>query len=802
MMFRIALRSLRRSPGFTAIALVSLALGLGANTALFSLLNAVTFRPLPFHEVERLVDVSEDNPAELCAGCAVGTSFPTYTAWKAAARSFDRLEAYLEQPFSLATGEAPAERVSGALVSSGLLETLGVAPALGRSLLPADDRAGAPGVVVLSHRLWSSRFGGDPSVLGRSVRLNGEPRTVVGVMPASFGFPEFAKLWTPIAGQLDRQAADDRSVGVVGRLAPGVLAPRADAELAGIASTMAAEQPATHRGWIARTSPLERPLADTGANTGFALALAAAGLVLLIACANLANLLLARGAARSRETAVRVALGAGRGDVIRLHLAESLLLATIGGALGIVVGVWAVRAVVATIGTEIPVWIDLAFDWRVYGFALVLAIATGVAVGLVPALEATRTDVQTSLRSGVTTTVSRRESRLRNSLAVAQITLALVLLTGTGLIVKSFLVARRIDNLGHDPRGVLRAEVRLLEARYQAPERVAATAEAVLDRVAAVPGVTAVAVEHMEFLGSFVGHASRVFLDGEAEAVPLDRAPRFGYAVSPDFFAVERIPIQRGRIILPSDRAGSPLVAVVNAVTADRLWPGLDPIGKRFRIDDGPGAHLYTVVGVVGNIVATLGRTAPSLVYTAFAQAPGRPITIQLRTGGDPTRFAQPLVAAVRAVDPDQPIERLMTGEEYLATSLASIRFMMNILGTLGALALLLASFGLYGVLAYLVARRTKELGIRMALGAAAEQVVGLVLGRGYRLVGIAVLIGLPLALGLTRLLRSVLFSVSAADPLVFTIVPISLAAVAAVACYVPARRATRIDPVDALRAD
>ena len=800
-MLRAAVRSLRRSPGFALVAIVCLALGLGANTALFSVLNALTLRPLPFHQVERLVDVSEDNPAELCAGCAVGTSFGTYRGWRAA-RSFEGLGAYEETPFTLGV-DGGVERVAGTLVSGDLLGILGVAPILGRSIQADDDRAGAPPVVVLSHRLWLRRFGADRGVVGKSVRLNGEPHTVVGVMPAKFGFPEFAQLWTPIAGRRDHQAPDDRSLGVVGRLAASTTAAGAQAEMATIAAAMAAERPDTHRGWTVRIAPIERPLADTGANAGVALGLAAAGFVLLITCANLANLMLARGAARRRETAVRAALGASRADLIRAHLAESLVVSTVGGALGLVVGLWVVRAIVAVIGTEIPVWIDLSFDWRVFAFAGALAAVTGVLFGLVPAPEAGRTDVQTALKAGALAASSNRaEGRLRGGLVVAQVSLAVALLTGTGLVVKSFLALRNTDDLGVDYRNTLRGDVQLIEARYADTAQVRTFGLELAERLGRAPGVDRAAVSSSEFLGSFVGTGSRVFLEGATEPLPMDRAPRFGLAVTPGYFGAKGVRILRGRGIEATDGPATPAVAVVGEAAAARLWPGVEPIGRRFRLDAGPGSREFTVVGVAGDVINNIGRRPVALIYTAFAQRPGRPITIDLRAAADPDALAPAVRSLVTSLDPDQPVENLMTGERYLATSLAPVRFMTAVMGTLGALALFLAAFGLYSVLAYLVARRTRELGIRLALGAIPGDLVRLVLGRALRLVLVAVVIGFPLALGATRVLRSAIFGLTAPDPVVFIAVPAGLALVALAAAYLPARRATRVDPVDALRAE
>lgn len=798
-MLRDALRALRRAPGFTAIAIACLALGLGANTALFSVLNALVLRPLPFHEVERLVDVHEDNPAELCAGCSVGTALPTMEAWRGLA-SFTGMEAYQELPFSV-VAEGEAERSSGALVTAGLLDLLGVPPELGRTFRAEDDRVGAAPVVVLSHRYWMSRFGGDPGVLDRILRINGVPHSVVGVMPARFGFPEFARFWVPMAGRLARQPVSDRSLGVVARLVPGVSRAAAQAELDTRSAALAAERPADYAGWVGRVSPLERPLADTGANSGIAVGLAAAGFVLLITCANLATLLLARGAARRREFAVRAALGASRATLIRAQLGESLLMAAAGGALGLVVGLWTVRGLLLVIGAELPVWIDLSFDWRVFAFVALVAGMTGVVFGLAPALDAGRTDVQATLRGGAGSGGTRGEGLLRDGLVVAQVTLALALLTGTGLALRSYLTVSRTDNLGTDPARVLRGDLRLLEPRYDDPAQVRGFGLDLVARLERLPGVEVATVSHTEFLGSFVGSASRVSLPGRPDPLPMHEAPRFAAAVTPGHFAATGVRLLRGRGFTAADGPGAPRVAVVNEATAARLWPGEDPLGQRFLLAGEP-AREYEVVGLAADVIGNLGRSAVQLLYVPFAQDPGRPFTVEIRTAGPPRALAGALLRAVRELDPDQPVDHLLTGTEFLAISTAPVRFMATLLGGLGALALALAAFGLYSVLAYLVARRTRELGIRLALGAVPGDLVRMVLGRAARLVAIGLVLGLPLALATGRIVRAVLFGVTPSDPLVLVLVPILLALVAAGAAWMPARRATRVEPVQALRTD
>lgn len=795
-----AARALARAPGLVAVAIASLALGIGANATIFNFVNAIEFRPLPFPEPERLVDVSENNPQELCEGCAVGSSWPAFTTWRASARSFVGLEAYREESYALA-GEQEPERIGGALVTAGLFSLLGVRPVLGRGLLPSDDRPGAPPVILIGHGLWERRFGADSGIIGSSVRLNGALRTVIGVMPPRFRFPEYAALWLPMAPEVQAMSPDDRSLGVVGRLAPGVGSDAAGIEMAGISRRMAIRDSAHFSGWQAGVHSLRADLTEDGSGQGFLLALAAAGFVLLIACANLANLFLARATARARELAVRVALGASRARIAGHLLAESVLLGLGGGVVGLVLSLWGVRLITRLIDAELPFWLIVGTDWRLVLFTFALSVAAGVAFGLVPVFRLARTDLQEVLRTGASgATAGRRDSRVRGILAAGQIALAIVLLTGAGLLVQSFLVVRRTDNLGYNPRGLLSAQLQLQAPRYDAPEQARLVQDQLMERLRVQPMVEAAAVEHPEFLGAFVGNSSRVTLDGEREPVPLGRGPRHGFAVSPDYFRLMEIPLEAGRSFTPADGPGAPSVAMINQSAAALLWPGSSPIGKRLRLDNGPW---MTVIGVVGDVVVSpLGRGAAPLLYMAAPQSNPRPFKLLLRYRGEAAALATTLRAVARTVDPDEPIEEVMTVEEGLARWISPVRFMVWMLAALGAVALLLSAFGIYGVMSYLVTRRTREIGIRMALGAEAGALRRYVLSHGLRLASIGMAIGLPVAFGLSRLLRRVLFTVNPADPVVFVSAALLLAGIAVAACWSPARRATQVDPLEALRAE
>jgi putative ABC transport system permease protein len=795
-----AARSLARAPGLVAVAVASLALGIGANATIFNFVNAIEFRPLPFPEADRLVDVHESNPAELCEGCAVGTSWPTFSAWRTSARTFAGLESYREASYALA-GEQEPERVGGALVTAGLFPLLGVRPILGRGLVSSDDRPGAPGVVLIGHGLWVRRFGADSGVLGTAVRVNGTPRIVIGVMPPKFRFPEFATLWLPMAPEVQEMALDDRSLSIVGRLGPGVTLEASRLEMAGIARGLETRDSANYAGWTAGVSSLRADLTEDGSGQGFLLALAAAGFVLLIACANLANLFLARATARARELAVRVALGATRMRIAGHLLAESVLLGLAGGLAGLVLSLWGVRLIARLIGTDLPFWLVLGIDWRLVLFTSMLSLVAGVAFGLVPVLRMANSDVHEVLKSGAAgATPGRRDGRVRGALAIAQIALAIVLLAGAGLLVKSFLVVRRTDNLGYNPRGLLSAQIQLQAPRYEVPEQVGLMQEQLMERLRVQPMVEAAAIEHPEFLGAFVGNPSRITLEGRPEPVPISRGPRHGFAVSPDYFRLMEIPLDAGRGFTPADGPGAAAVAMINQSAAALLWPGSNAVGKRLRLDQGPW---MTVIGVVGDIVVSpLGRGPEPLLYTAAAQSPARPFRLLLRYRGETATLATTLRAVARTVDADEPIEDVMTLEAGLAQWISPVRFMAWILATLGVVALLLSAVGIYGVMSYLVTRRTREIGIRMALGAEAANLRRYVLGYGFRLAAFGLALGLPAAFGLSRLLRSVLFSVNPADPLVFGAAALLLAAIAVGACWSPARRATRVDPLEALRAE
>ena len=797
---RYALRALTKSPGFTFVAITSLALGIGANSTIFSLVRATVFPSLPYTEPSRLVDLHEVSN-ELCTGCGVGTSFDSYLDWKAQARGFENMGASREDEF-VVSGADEAIRVSGALVTASLFPTLGVRPAIGRGFLPEEDRADAPRVVLLSHATWQGMFGADSGLVGRTIRVNGLPATVVGVMPKGFGYPEFAKMWVPMAAYLRASPRDDRNTDVVARLASTTTLAQARAEISAVTARIAAEHPQEYRGWSgAVTTVLDELRGDSG--PPFLVLLGASGFVLLIACANLANFMLARAARREREVAVRLALGAGRGRLIRMLLAECFIVSIAGAALGVLIALWGVDAIPGLIDTQIPFWIVFVVDWRVVAFAGLLAALTALAVGLVPALRSSRADLVDSLKDGAqSATTSGRRGRLRGALVIAQIAGALVLLAGAGLMIKTFLRARNVSDLGYDPHNVLTANVQMLQPRYDDAAQIGAFAAEVEERVRAVPGVSTVTVEHNEFLGTFVGAYGNVTLEGATAPVPDNIVPRFSRAVGPDYFRVLRIPLRRGRTFTSADRAGAPAVAIVSEPAARALWPNGDAIGKRVKLgqpnDDRPW---LTVVGVVGGTIGSpLGRNRPTgFIYVPFAQHPARPVSVLARTAGPPMDLAASVRAEIRAVDPDVATDPVSTMDASLASSISPVRFFARLLTALAAVAIALAALGIYGVVSYSVSQRTREIGIRMALGATSKGILKLVLGYGVVVTVIGLALGVAGSFALTGALRGMLFGTSATDPAVFVGVSLLLAAVSIAACYASARRAVRVEPVIAL---
>jgi putative ABC transport system permease protein len=797
---RLALRRLARTPGFTAAAVLCLALGIGANTAIFTVINAVLLRPLPFGQPERLVSVWEANRHRDSERNVVSPA--NYLDWRAQNTVFEAMAVVADGSANLTGGGEP-EEVPVQRVTAGYFDLLGLGPALGRDFTEADDAPGAPGVALLSHRLWERRYGADPAVVGSAIRLDGSTVTVVGIMPPEtegLGRLTGPDAWIPLQldPAVDYREESGRYLLAAARLRDGVSLERAQAEMATIAARLAAEHADFNTHWSVNLVPLaeqmvgdvRRPLLLLG---GMVL------LVLLIACGNVANLSLAQAADRRREIAVHAALGAGRSILIRRLLVESLLVATAGGLLGVLLAWWCTDALVSLAASSIPRMRGVGVDGRALGFTLAVSLLTGIGFGIVPALQASRAALNQDLKEGGRLQSAGR-GRTRAILVGAQVAASLMLLVGAGLLLKSFARLHEV-NLGFNPDGLLTARVSLAGERYADDQRQMRFFEDLRERIAALPGVEAVgAVNWLPLAG--MGSRTRITIEGEPPTRPGEEPAADVRAVDAGFFAAMEIPVLRGRPIEVGDRADVPRSVVVNQSFVSRYLTGRDPIGRRIHMEWGD-TLVGTVVGVVGDIKHTgVDSAAAPTVYWSLPQFPYSFMTLVVRTGDDPMRLAGPVVAQVRALDVDQPVADLKPYDEWLGGALARRRFSLLLLGGFAALAVGLTAIGLYGTTAYGVVQRTREFGIRLALGAAPRDVLWSVLWGALAVVGAGIAVGLVGALALSRLLSSLLFEVSATDPTVFAAIALMLLLVGAAAGLLPARRATRVDPVVALRAE
>jgi putative ABC transport system permease protein len=795
---RHAARQLAKSPGFTAVAVLTLALGLGANTAIFSVVEGVLLRPLPYHDPSELVIAWEDHPQEGVARYPFSPA--NYSDVLAQSKSFEELGAIYPYSTVNVTGIGEPEQQRLLRVNASLFTALGVPARLGRALVPDDDKPGAPNVVVLTDGFWRTRFGADPTAVGRPMILNGAPYTIVGVMPPGFSTPTWSgELITPLG--LDDQTWQLRAVHfltLVGRLKPGVTLPQANAELATIGARIAAAHPETNAGTGITVLPVQQ--AVTGdVRPALLVLLGAVAFVLLIACANIANLLLARAAGRAREMAVRAALGAGRRRLMRQLLTESLLLATAGGGLGLLLAMWGIDGLRHLGSLDLPRASEIGVRWPVLGFAAGVALLTGVAFGMVPALHAVGPQLAEGLKEGVRGASGGRErQRARAALLVTQVALALVLLIGAGLMLRS--VRRLLDvDPGVKPDQAVTLAVRVGGPRYQNVLATIAFYDQVTERLAALPGVRAVGAINVLPFGASGPTTGLAFESRPSAGGP---PPEAEYrSVTPGYFEAMGIPLIAGRGFQPPDRGDSTLSTLVSETFARRFLAGVSPLGQRVRLGPNPNAPWRTIVGVVGD-VRDLGLGAPPRpdVYVLFTQSPSSAMSLVLRTTGDPIGTVGPARAAIRALDPDVPISKVVTLKDLVGGSVARSRSAGWLLGGFAGLALLLAVIGIYGVMSYLVTQRAREMGVRIALGARTGDILRLALREGLRLGTLGATLGLVAAFGATRALVKLLYGVRPDDPLTYATVTLLLMAALLLACYIPARRATRIDPVEALR--
>ncbi|HEV3469185.1 MAG TPA: ABC transporter permease [Pyrinomonadaceae bacterium] len=800
---RFAARVLRTNPGFTAVAALALALGVGANTAIFSVVNGVLLRPQPYAEPERLVSVWLTTAGEREEGFS---SFKDFADWRAQTRSFEEMASFRGGGYTL-TGVGEPRRVQGLRVSSGFFPVLRVSPAAGRAFLPEEDAPGGERVVVISHEFWQRSLGGDRGALGRQLMLNSQPHTVVGVLPRGFRPPldYEAEVYTTVGHEganLDSRGA--RVTNVIGRLKPGVTSEQAQADLEAVARALALQYPDTNADTTAYLVNLHEQQVGKVRPALWVL-LAAVGLVLLIACSNVANLLLGRAAARRKEMAIRAALGAGRWRVVRQLLTESVLLSVLAGAAGLLLALWSIDALVALGPADLPRLGEIRADARVFGFSLLLSLLTGFVFGLAPALKASRPELNEALKAGGRgTTAGRGSQRLRGLLIVSQTALALVLLVSAGLLLKSFLRLTEVDP-GFDPENVLTLRVNLPAAKYKESAPRVAFVQQALERARAVPGV-----ERAAFVGPMPFSHSEVFGDfrvvGRPEPQPGQEPGAAVRSVTPDYFRVMGIPLRRGRHFGEQDRKGGGVgAAIINEQMAREYWPDQEPLGQRVT---GIGANQngdeppeWEIVGVVGDVRHDGLNSEPKPeLYLPHQQNSWSWGTFVVRTAGDPAALAEPVRKEIMAVDREQPVVDVKPLSRLVSESVAQPRFYALLVGAFSAVGLTLAVVGIYSVISYAVTERTHEIGVRMALGAQAADVRRLMIrhGMAYALAGIAA--GTLGALAAARYLSSQLFGVTATDTFVFAAVPLLVAAVALAACYVPARRATKVDPLDALR--
>ena len=796
---RHGMRSLLRQPAFTIVAVITLALGIGANTAIFSLVNAVLLRALPFDNPERLVSVAK----AAGEGGLPGLAGFQYLAWKEKSTAFDGIAAYTDNNFNL-IGNGEPERISCAQVSASLFPTLGVPPLAGRTFLPEEDRPGQNQVAIVSEGFWQRRYGRDPSLVGSTIQLNDKRYTVVGIMPSSFRYPGDFEIWLPLALDPVRETQGDfwSLVEVVGRLKPDVTAQQAQAELNLLSEQAAAEQKEKVTVTRLEILPLHQQLV-VGVRVTLLVLWGAVGLVMLLTCANVANLMLARTVSRQREMAIRAAVGGRRWQLIRQLLGESLILGITGGAFGLLLAFWGVSAIASLVpegfASSVYNLKAIQLDWRVFVFTFALSLLVALVFGIVPALSGSRPDLLKVLReSSARNLMSFGLRSMRGWLVVTELALALVLLLGAGLLVKSFWRLSAVD-LGFNRDNVLMARLNLPRSVYRTEPQTAAFYEQLLERVKALPGVESTGMISHTPLSGF-GVIVFTGIEGQPPPDQEKDAPVGVGSVSSDYFRTLQIPLLSGRVYDERDRSDSPKVALVNQAFARRYFPGGDVLGKRIGFGC-EGGLCRTIVGVVGNVKqeSITADVAPE-IYLPSSQMPMNSMTLFIRSHGNAGDLARTLRSEVLAIDKNQPVFNVKTLDERVVETIAVSRSLMLLFSGFALLALVLACVGIYGIVSYSVSQRTREIGIRMALGARAADVLRLVLRNGMTLVGAGVAIGVGGALALTRFLTTMLFGVTPTDTSTFVVVSAVLAIVAFVACLVPARRATKVDPLVALR--
>ena len=797
---RTGVRALVQSPVFTTVTVLSLALGIGANTAIFSVVNGLLLRPLPYPESEQIVDVWHTPPQQSFPGLDKFSVSPAnYLDWKAQSTAFEQMAVYADTRFSLSTSNDPLS-LSGAVVSSDFFSVLPSNAMQGRTFTSDDERPGHDQIVVIGHGLWQRAFGANPNIIGQTLTLNSRSFTVVGIMPAGFEFPREAEVWVPLAwDDNDRKTRSMHDYSVIARLKQNVSVQQAQAEMSTISSRLEQQYPEENTGWGAKVIPLREDLVGD-VRLSLLVLFSAVGFVLLIACANVANLMLARGANRQKEIAVRIALGAGRARLVRQLLTESVLLAVTGGLLGLLLAVWGSKMLVQLGG--LPTSGDIGIDTWALGFTLLVSFGAGIVIGIVPALQFSRTSISETLKQGSGRTGgSPIKQHTRKALVISEVALSLVLLIGAGLMIRSFWKLQNVDP-GFDTSNTLTMSVALTWIRYPEPHQRLAFVERAIEQIRAVPGVVSVGTTTKIPLAG--GGSTQPFsIEGRPTAAVSEQPMAQTRYISPDYFRAIGIPLRQGRFFTDHDRVDTVPVVIISEAMARRFWPGQNAVGKRltpsFHLE--PGAR--EIVGVVGDVKTSgLDVDASAMMYLPYKQAPLPLISFVVRTASNPESLVQPVSKAIYSIDKEQALTNVQTMDQVLRKSLSDRRFNMTLLLIFAAVALMLAAVGVYGVMNYTVTLRRRELGIRMALGAEKMDVLRLVLGQGLTLTLIGMAAGLISAYALTRLMASLLYGVTATDYLTFGSVSVGLIVVGLVASYVPARRATKVNPTIALRAE
>jgi putative ABC transport system permease protein len=798
---RYGARMLMKKPSFTLIAVLTLALGIGANTAIFSVVNAVLLRPLPYPESARLMQIFQNNPETASGRGGYGNA--DFQALRERNQSFEKIAAVSPGNRYSLTGSGAPEQVVGAAVTAEFFDMLGVRPQRGRTFLAGEDKPGSPRTVVVSHGFWEKHLSSNPDAVGQTVTLNNESFTVIGVMAQDFRFTAFgpAELWAAL--QLDPpRARPPYFLRVIGRLKPGVSGEQAQAEVSSIANQTQRQYP-NSQPRVARAEPFKRAIVGD-AQLSLSVLLGAVFFVLLIASVNVANLLLARATEREREMAVRMALGAGRLRLIRQALTESALLALLGAALGWLLAQWGVGLIVALSPENLPRFDEISVDGRVLGFTLLMTCFSGLVFGLAPALQSWQVDLNTTLKEGGRSGAEGfRRNRLRKLFIVSEFALALLLLIGAGLMIRSFLRLQRVAP-GFTPDRVLTAQIVLPQSSYREAARVGAFQRQLLQRVQALPGAQSASVS-MALPPDLLIMRNPFAVEGQTpspgQSLPLAQQ----LLVSPDYFRTLGIQQRAGRAFTDADDASAPQVVIINEALARQYFPQQDPVGKRLQTGDySPTGPWLTIVGVVADVkYSGLNEAAQPTLYTSFQQNLWwRSMYLAVKADGDPLGLVNSVRNEVWALDRDLPVSQIKTMDQLMSDAVAEPRAYTLLLGIFGAVALLLAAIGIYGVMAYAVTQRTREIGVRVALGAQSADVLRLVVGAGMKLALLGMAIGLLAAFAMTRLMSNLLFNVSATDPITFALIALLLMGVALLACYLPARRATKVDPMIALRCE